>query len=187
MVENTLEAIAMHRYGSTAGLLPFSQVAVSGIGTIDCVLARHAPMQLKIEDFVLLSNEAERKRPIKRLQLEVICRFWGVNGYVIVSEQQFSESTVDKNGSLISYNPDHLVRLVVCRVSQDPVPLSSYQFASVAGDVTALSHYEDIDLPSREEFSRRLSNQMRRTMRSQLRAMVDQKEADYVASRCPLA
>ena len=67
MVEDTLEAIAMHRYGSTAGLLPFLQVTLLGVGTIDCVLARHVPMGSKIEDFVLLSDEAERKRPITAL------------------------------------------------------------------------------------------------------------------------
>ena len=184
MFKNTLEAIAMHRYGSTAGLVPFSQVALSGVGTIDCVLARHAPMRSEIEDFVLLSNEAERKRPIIRLQLEAVCRFWGVKGYIVVSERQYDKSTGDNGGSRASYNPDHFVRLVVCRASQDISLPPLHQFASVAGDAAAILNLEGIDLPSREEFSQRLSNQLRRGMLSQIRAMVRQKEVDYGLSRC---
>jgi hypothetical protein len=183
MFKNTLETIAIHRYGSTAGLLLLSQVALPGVGTIDCVLARHAPMRSEIEDFVLLSNEAERKRPIKRLQLEAVCRFWGVKGYIVVSERQYDESTGGNGGSRVSYNPDHFVRLVVCRALPNPELLSSHQFASVTGDVAAILQLEDINLPSREEFTRLLRNRLRRTMLSQIRAMIREREADYVLSR----
>ena len=184
MVEDTLEAIAMHRYGSTAGLLPFLQIALLGVGTIDCVLARHVPMRSEIEDFVLLSDEAERKRPIKRLQLEAVCKLWDVKSYIVVGERQYDELTSCDGASSISYNPDHFVRLVVCRASQDTGLPSPHQFASVAGDAAAILQLECIDLPSREEFSQRLSNQLRRTMLSQISAMIRQKEVDYALSRC---
>ena len=184
MVEDTLEAIAMHRYGSTAGLLPFLQVTLLGVGTIDCVLARHVPMGSKIEDFVLLSDEAERKRPITSSRLEAVCKLWDVKSYIVVGECQYDELASCDGASSISYNPDHFVRLVVSRASQDPGQPSSHQFASVAGDAAVILQLERINLPSREEFSQRLSNQLRRGMLSQISAMVRQKEVDYALSRC---
>lgn len=178
-----LIAIAMHHYGNTAGLVTFSQIALPGVGTINCVLARHAPMRPEIEDFVLICNEAGRKRPVKRLQLETVCKFWGVKSYTRLSERQYDGLASGDGGSLASYNPDHFVRLVVCRASQDTGLPPQHQFASVAGDAAAILQHEGIDLPSREEFIQRLSTRLRRTMLSQVRAMIRAKEADYTLSR----
>ena len=183
MGKDTLEAIAMHHYGSTAGLVPFSQIALRGLGTIDCVLARHAPMRSEIEDFVLICNEAGRKRSVKRLQLAAVCRFWDIKSYILVSERQYDGLTRGGGGSFSNYSLDHFVRLVVCRTSQDIGLPPLHQFASVAGDAAAILQLEAINLPSREEFTQRLSNRLRRTMLSQIRAMIREKEADYVLSR----
>lgn len=176
MIRNSLEAIAMHYYSSTGGLVTVSQIVLPGVGTIDCVLAHHVPLGLEIDDFVLICDEAGRRQPIKRLQLAVICKSWDVKSYILVSERQYDESTRGDGGSFVNYNPDHFVRLVVCRASPDTSLPPLHQFASVAGDATTILQLEGINLPSREEFSQRLSNQLRRGMLSQIRAMVRQKK-----------
>jgi hypothetical protein len=178
-----MEAIAIRHYGSIGGLLTVSQMVLPGVGAIDRVLAHHAPLSLAIEDFVLICNEAGRRQPVKRLQLAAICKFWGVKSYILVSEHQYDELTSGDGGSSLSYNPDHFVRLVVCRASQAIGLSPVHQFASVAGDAAAVLQDEGINLPSREEFIRRLSNRLRREMLSSLRALIMEKEADYILSR----
>ena len=183
MIRNSLEAVAMHYYSSTGGLVTVSQIVLPGVGTIDCVLAHHVPLGLNIDDFVLICDETGRKRAVKRLQLEAVCKFWDVKSYIVVSEHQYDESTRGDVGSCVSYNPDHFVRLVVCRVAQDSGLAPPYQFASVVGDAAAILQIESINLPSREEFTQRLSNRLRRTMLSQIRAMVRTREGEYILSR----
>jgi hypothetical protein len=185
MIRDSLEAIAMHYYSSIGGLVTVSQIVLSGVGTIDYVLAHHVPLGLEIDDFVLICDETGRKRAVKRLQLEAVCKFWGVKSYIAVSEHQHDESTRGDVGSCVSCNPDHFVRLVVSRVSQDSGLPPLYQFASVVGDAAAILQLEGIKFPSREEFTRRLSNRLRRTMLSSLRSLVMEKEADYIMSRTP--
>jgi len=169
----------MHRFGSTSGLLPFSHISLPKVGTIDCVLAHHVPMGAQIDDFILLSNEAERKRPIKRSLLEVVCKFWDVKGYVLVSARQRGGSS-SSGGACVSYSPDHAVRLVAYGTSPELDLPSSYQFASMVSDPATVQHLNATDhLPSREEFSQRLSSRLRRTLLFQLRAMVRTREIDY--------
>lgn len=183
MIGNSLEAIAMHYYSSTGGVVTVSQIVLPGVGAVDCVLAHHVPLGLRIDDFVLICDETDRKRPIQRLQLEALCRFWNVKSYILVDERQYDGSTRGDGGSFPNYNLDHFIRLVVCRTSQDTSLPPLHQFASVAGDAAAILQLEGINPPSREEFTQRVSNRLRRTMLSQIRAMIKEKEADYVLSR----
>jgi hypothetical protein len=180
-----LTSVALHYFSSVDDAMTFPKIHLPGLGVIDCVLARHAPMRPEIEDFVLICDEAGRKRPVKRLQLEAVCKFWDVKGYILLSERQYDGLTSGDGGSFASYNPDHSVRLVVCKPSQDTSLPPLYQFSSVAGNTTTVLQHEGIDLPSREELIQRLSTRLRRTMLSQIRAMVRTKEADYVLSRSP--
>jgi hypothetical protein len=183
----TLTAIAKHYFRSLDDLMTFPEISLPSVGIIDCVLARHTTMGSAIEDFILISNVAVQKRPINRLQLEAVCNSCRVKSYILVGERQYDELTSDDGGSCISYNPDHSVRLVVCRASQDTGLPPLHQFASLAGDTAAISHHGGIDLPSREKFSQLLSDQLRRTMLSQIRAIIKEKETDYALSRCLVA
>lgn len=180
-----LKAIAIHHYGSTDDLVTVSQIALPGVGTTDRILVYHAPLSLEIEDFILICNEAGRKQPAKHLQLEAVCKSWGVKSYIIVSERQYDGLTSGNDGSFASYNPDHSVRLVVCRASQAAGLSPVHQFAAVASDAATIPQNEGVNLPNREEFIRRLSNRLRHEMLSSLRVLIMEKEADYILSRNP--
>lgn len=87
----TLESIAAHHYGNTNDLVIFSKIALRGFGMIDCVLARHAPMQPTIVDFVLVCSKSDKNYPAKRLQLAAICKLWGIKGYMALNEREYHE------------------------------------------------------------------------------------------------
>ena len=51
-VSLVLEDIALHYFGDLNNVIPFSEVKLPNVGTIDYVLVRHKPMRAEVEDFV---------------------------------------------------------------------------------------------------------------------------------------
>lgn len=51
--------IAKHYFGDTSNVLPFAEVRLPHIGTIDFVLVRHKPMKPKIDDFVMVEFQTD--------------------------------------------------------------------------------------------------------------------------------
>ena len=54
-----LEAIALHYFGDFNNVIPFPEVKLPNIGTIDYVLVRHKPMKAEIDDFVTVEFQAD--------------------------------------------------------------------------------------------------------------------------------
>jgi hypothetical protein len=51
-ISRALEDIALHYFGGFDNVIPFSEVKLPNVGTIDYVLVRHKPMKAEVEDFV---------------------------------------------------------------------------------------------------------------------------------------
>ncbi len=54
-----LEDIALHYFGDLANVIPFAQVSLRQVGTIDYVLVRHKQMKPEVEDFVAVEIQAD--------------------------------------------------------------------------------------------------------------------------------
>jgi hypothetical protein len=50
-ISRVLEDIALHYFGDFNNLIPFAEVRLPNVGTIDYVLVRHKPMRAEVEDF----------------------------------------------------------------------------------------------------------------------------------------
>ncbi len=51
-IPRVLEDIALHYFGDFNNVIPFPEVKLPNVGTIDYVLVRHKPMRAEVEDFV---------------------------------------------------------------------------------------------------------------------------------------
>lgn len=51
-ISRALEDITLHYFGGFDNVIPFSEVKLPNVGTIDYVLVRHKPMKAEVEDFV---------------------------------------------------------------------------------------------------------------------------------------
>lgn len=58
-IPRILEDIALHYFGSFNNVIPFSEVKLPKIGTIDYVLVKHRPMKADVEDFVAVEFQAD--------------------------------------------------------------------------------------------------------------------------------
>jgi len=55
-----LEDIAWHYFGGLDNIIPFSEVGLSNVGSIDYVLVRHRPMKAEVEDFVAIEFQTDQ-------------------------------------------------------------------------------------------------------------------------------
>jgi hypothetical protein len=51
--------IAVHCFGDTDNVIPFAEVGLRNVGTIDHVLVRHRPLSAEVEDFVAVEFQAD--------------------------------------------------------------------------------------------------------------------------------
>ena len=58
-VPRILEDIALHYFGGFDNIVPFPEVRLPGVGTIDYVLVRHKPMMTEVEDFVAVEFQSD--------------------------------------------------------------------------------------------------------------------------------
>jgi hypothetical protein len=52
-VSRVLEDIALHYFGDFNNTIPFSEIKLPNVGTIDYVLVRHKRMEAEVEDFCI--------------------------------------------------------------------------------------------------------------------------------------
>jgi hypothetical protein len=58
-VSRVLEDIALHYFGDLDNVIPFAEVKLPNVGTIDYVLVKHKPMQASVQDFVMVEFQAD--------------------------------------------------------------------------------------------------------------------------------
>ncbi len=58
-VPRVLEDIALHYFGNFNNVIPFPEVKLPNVGTIDYVLVRHKPMKAEVDDFVAVEFQAD--------------------------------------------------------------------------------------------------------------------------------
>ena len=58
-VPRVIEDIAMHYFGGFNNVIPFAEVRLPNIGTIDYVLVRHKPMKAEVDDFVTVEFQTD--------------------------------------------------------------------------------------------------------------------------------
>jgi hypothetical protein len=58
-VSRVLEDIALHYFGDLNNIIPFSEVGLPKVGSIDYVLVRHKPMKAEVEDFVPVEFQSD--------------------------------------------------------------------------------------------------------------------------------
>jgi hypothetical protein len=58
-IPRVLEDIALHYFGSLDNVIPFSEVRLPKVGSIDYVLVRHKPMKAQVDDFVAVEFQAD--------------------------------------------------------------------------------------------------------------------------------
>lgn len=58
-IPRVLEDIAQHYFGDFNNVIPFSEVKLPNIGTIDYVLVRHKPMKAEVDDFVTVEFQTD--------------------------------------------------------------------------------------------------------------------------------
>lgn len=58
-IPRVLEDIALHYFGDLTAVIPFAEVKLQNIGTIDYVLARYKPMTAKVDDFVAVEFQTD--------------------------------------------------------------------------------------------------------------------------------
>jgi len=58
-IPRILEDIALHYFGDFNNVIPFPEVRLPNVGTIDYVLVRHKPMKAQVEDFVAVEFQSD--------------------------------------------------------------------------------------------------------------------------------
>ncbi len=58
-VPRIIEDVAVHYFGDFNNIIPFAEVRLPNIGTIDYVLVRHKPMKAEVEDFVTIEFQTD--------------------------------------------------------------------------------------------------------------------------------
>lgn len=58
-IPRVLEDIALHYFGDFNNVIPFAEVKLPQIGTIDYVLVRHKPMKAEVDDFVAVEFQTD--------------------------------------------------------------------------------------------------------------------------------
>ncbi|MBE7469116.1 MAG: hypothetical protein HS114_08255 [Anaerolineales bacterium] len=58
-IPRILEDIALHYFGNLNNVIPFPEVKLPNIGTIDYVLIRHKPMKAEVDDFVPIEFQTD--------------------------------------------------------------------------------------------------------------------------------
>ena len=58
-VPRVIEDIAIHYFGDLNNVIPFAEVKLPNIGTIDYVLVKHKPMQAEVQDFVTVEFQTD--------------------------------------------------------------------------------------------------------------------------------
>jgi hypothetical protein len=58
-IPRVLEDVALHYFGDFSNVIPFPEVKLPNIGTIDYVLVRHKPMKAEVDDFVTVEFQAD--------------------------------------------------------------------------------------------------------------------------------
>lgn len=58
-VSRVLEDVARHYFGDFNNVIPFSEVKLPKVGTIDYVLVRHKPLKAEVEDFVAVEFQTD--------------------------------------------------------------------------------------------------------------------------------
>jgi hypothetical protein len=58
-IPHVLEDIASHYFGDLHNIIPFPEVKLPKVGTIDYVLVRHKPMKAEVDDFVAVEFQAD--------------------------------------------------------------------------------------------------------------------------------
>jgi hypothetical protein len=58
-ISRVLEDITLHYFGDSSNVIPFSEVRLPNVGTIDYVLVRHKPLRAEVEDFVSMEFQTD--------------------------------------------------------------------------------------------------------------------------------
>ena len=58
-IPRVFEDIAIHYFGDTSNVIPFAEVRLPHVGSIDFVLVRHKPMKAEIDDFVMVEFQTD--------------------------------------------------------------------------------------------------------------------------------
>ena len=58
-IPRVLQDVAAHCFGDTNNVIPFAEVGLRNVGTIDHVLVRHRPLSSEVEDFVAVEFQAD--------------------------------------------------------------------------------------------------------------------------------
>jgi hypothetical protein len=58
-IPRPLEDVALHYFGALNNVIPFTEVRLPNVGTIDYVLVRHKPMKAEVEDFVPVEFQSD--------------------------------------------------------------------------------------------------------------------------------
>ena len=58
-IPRVFEDIAVHYFGDTSNVIPFAEVRLPHVGSIDFVLVRHKPMKAEIDDFVMVEFQTD--------------------------------------------------------------------------------------------------------------------------------
>lgn len=58
-IPRVLEDVALHYFGDFNNVIPFPEVRLPNVGTIDYVLVRHKPMKAEVEDFVAVEFQSD--------------------------------------------------------------------------------------------------------------------------------
>lgn len=58
-IPRVLEDVALHYFGDFNNVIPFSEVRLPNIGTLDFVLVRHKQMMAEVEDFVMVEFQSD--------------------------------------------------------------------------------------------------------------------------------
>jgi len=59
-IPRVLEDIARHYFGGLDNIIPFPEVGLPNVGSIDYVLVRHKPMKAEVEDFVAIEFQTDQ-------------------------------------------------------------------------------------------------------------------------------
>ena len=65
-IPQILENIALHYFGDLDNVVPFSEVKLSNVGTINYILTRYKPMKAEVGDFVMVEFQPDLVSEIKQ-------------------------------------------------------------------------------------------------------------------------
>lgn len=182
----TLVAVATKHYGHLNNQIAFYSVKFPDMDAISCVVARHAPMSPRIDDFLTIEpwpGFDEYNRSVKEPSTtHIIHMIWKTPRYYLIPEtavRDFDEYIAEVDTVRCT---EHVSRFAALPETNGDKPSVRYfRDSTQYSDQLFGSSYQDLAMPNREEFLDFLTRSLTATLLTDLDRLVAVKRSGHGA------